>query len=131
MLKSKLPKISEKEKEIMSVLWYSKEPLTASAIVEKGDGLNINTVQTAMRNLLKKKYIKVADIVYSKTVLSRCYTPLITVEQYAADQLQAMRASTLNFSTLNFIDFLLKNDQSNILNELEDVIKKKREEEDI
>lgn len=126
-MKSKLPKISEKEKEIMSVLWQSKEPLTASAITQKGNGLNINTVQASIRNLLQKQYIKVADIVYSGTVLTRCYQPLISAEEYAADQLQSMRLNTLNFSTVNFIDHFLKNSEPDILDELEDVIKKTKE----
>lgn len=123
-MKSKLPKISEKEKEIMSVLWRSKEPLTASAITQSSGGLNINTVQASMRNLLKKKYIRVADIVYSGTVLTRCYGPIISAEEYAADQLQSMRLNTLNFSTINFIDFFLKNSEPDILDELEDMIKR-------
>lgn len=113
----------------MSVLWCSEEPLTASAITEKGDGLNINTVQAAMRNLLNKEYIKVADIVYSGTVLTRSYLPIISAEQFAADQLQAMRLNSLNFSTLNFMNYLIKNGESDILDEFEDIIKRKKEKE--
>ncbi|MGB8454483.1 MAG: BlaI/MecI/CopY family transcriptional regulator [Anaerocolumna sp.] len=128
-MKNKLHKISEREKDVMSVLWHSGEALTASAIAEKGNGLSINTVQAAMRTLLKKEYIAVADIVYSGTVLTRSYKPIISAEQYAADQLQAMRINTLNFSTLNFIDHLLKNDESGILDELEGIIRSKKEKE--
>lgn len=127
MKKNKLPKISEKEREVMLVFWYFKEPLTASDAAEKGNGLNFNTVQVAVRNLLKKGYIEVADIVYSGTVLTRCYKPTITAEQYAADQLQNIKLNTLNFSTLNLIDYLLKDDEaSDILDELENLIKQKR-----
>lgn len=129
-MKNKLPKISEKEKEIMLVFWQSEEPLTASTIAEIGDGLNINTIQVGLRNLLKKKYIEVADIVYSRTVLTRCYKPIVSAEQFAADQLQTIRLNSLNFTTLNFIDHLLKNDDSDILDELEDMIRKKKEQED-
>lgn len=126
---NKLPKISGREKDIMSVLWRTGESLTSSAIAEKGDGLSINTVQAAMRSLLKKGYIKVDDIVYSGTVLTRSYKPIISAEQYAAHQLQSMRVNTLNFSTLNFIDHLVKNDGTNILSELEDIIRHKKENE--
>lgn len=129
-MKNKLPKISEREKDIMSVLWHTGESLTASAIAEKGDGLSINTVQAAVRSLMKKGYIEVADIVYSRTVLTRSYKPVISAEQYAAYQLQAMRVNTLNFSTLNFIDHLVKNDETNLLDELESIIKNKKEQED-
>lgn len=129
-MKNKLPKISEKEKDIMLVFWCSNEPLTATAIAEKGEQLNINTVQVGLRNLLKKNYIEVADIVYSRTVLTRCYKPIVSAEQFAADQIQTIRLNSLNFTTLNFIDHLLKNDDSDILDELEDMIRKKKEQED-
>lgn len=80
-MKNKLPKISEREKDVMSVLWHTGEALTASAIAEKGGGLSINTVQSVMRSLMKKEYIEVADIVYSGTVLTRRYKPIISAEQ--------------------------------------------------
>ena len=130
MSKNRLPKISEKEKEVMLVFWQSEEPLTTSAVTEKGNGLNVNTVQVAVRNLLKKGYIEVSDIVYSGTVLTRCYKPIVTAEQYAAGHLQTMRLNVLNFSTLNLIDHLIKNDETDILDELENLIKQKRKQED-
>lgn len=129
-MKNKLPKISEREKDVMIVLWHDSEALTASAISEKGNGLSINTVQPVLKNLMKKEYIEVAQIVYSGTVLTRSYKPLISAEQYAAAQLHAMRLNTLNFSTMNFLDHLAKNDESGILDELEDIIKRKKEQED-
>lgn len=127
ILKYKLLALSEKEKDIMMVFWCTAEPLTASSVAEKGSSLNINTVQAALRNLLKKKYIDVADIVYSRTVLTRRYKPVISAEQYAADQLQAMQLNTLNFSTFKLIDNLLNNDNSNLLGELENWIKLRKE----
>lgn len=130
VIKNGLPKISEKEKEVMLVFWSSKESLTASAVAGKDRGLNNNTVQVAVRNLLKKGYIEVADIVYSGTVLTRSYKSIISAEQYAADQLQSMRLNTLNFSTVNLIDFLIKSDETDILDKLENIIKQKKEQED-
>lgn len=123
-----LPKISEREKDVMAVLWRYGKNLTASDISKKGNKLSINTVQVALRNLMKKEYIKVADIVYSGTVLTRSYVPIISAEQYAANQLQALRLNSLNFSTLNFIDHLPKDDKSEILNDLENIIKQKKQE---
>jgi predicted transcriptional regulator len=129
-METKLPKISEREKEIMSIFWHTGKSMTSSAIAEGGNELSINTVQAAMRNLMKKGYIKVDDIVYSGTVLTRCYIPIISAEQYAAYHLQTMRANAPNFSTLNFIDHIVKNNDTTILDELEDIIKRKKEQED-
>lgn len=128
-MKNILPKISGREEDIMSVLWRTGEALTASGIAEKGGGLSINTVQSVVRSLMKKEYIDVADIVYSGTVLTRSYKPIISAEQYAAEQLNTMRTNTFNFSTLNFVDHLLKGDELDILNELENIIKRKKEKE--
>lgn len=128
-MKNRLPKISEKEKDVMLVFWHSKEPITASTVAEKGNGLKFNTIQVAVRNLLKKGYIEVADIVYSGTVLTRCYKPVVSAEEYAADQLEAMKLNTLNFSTLNLIDHLIEQDETDILDELEKLVKEKKKQE--
>jgi len=112
----------------MSVLWHSDEYLTASAVAEKGE-ISINTVQANMRSLMKKEYIAVADIVYSGTVLSRSYKPVISAEKYAAEQLREIRDNALSFSTLNFMGNFLKKEDKDTLEELEKLIKSKKEEE--
>lgn len=129
-MKGKLPKISIKEKEVMLVLWRESDGLTASGIREKGEGLNMNTIQAALRSLLKDGYIKIADIVYSGTVLTRRYQYAISAEEYAAYQLQSLQRNILNFSALNFVDHLRKNDATEILDELERAIREKEEQED-
>ena len=68
--------------EIMTILWESEEPIVASEIARRGDNLTVNTVQSLLKKLMKLGYIKVADIVYSGTVLSRCYTPVISADDY-------------------------------------------------
>lgn len=128
-MKNFLPKLSGREKDIMSVFWCIGKPLTASDIAEKGGGISINTVQAMLRSLLKKGYIDISGITYSGTVLAREYKSIISAEQYAAEQLQSMRINTLNFSTLNFLDHLVKNSSPDILDELEKTIKIKRDEE--
>ena len=124
----KIFKITPKEEDILEVLWDSDTPLLASDIPKINPSLSISTVQLALRNLLSKNIIEVANIVYSGTVLTRSYIPIISAEQYAADQLQAIRINTLNFSTMNFINHLTKNDETDILSELEDTIRHKKEE---
>lgn len=70
-------KLTRRQEDIMNILWDSDNPLIASEIEKRQEDLNINTVQSTLRTLIKKKYIEVADIVYSGTVLSRSYRPLI------------------------------------------------------
>lgn len=125
----KLPKISKRERDVMVTFWRESEGLTASGIAEKGDGLSINTVKVVLKGLMKKGYIEINDIVYSGTVLTRSYKPVISAEKYAADQLQDLKINVLNFSALNFIECLHKNDETGILDEMENVIRRKKEQE--
>ena len=67
---------------VMKVLWESDTPLVASDIAKKDDALNINTVQACLRSLIANHSIEVADIVYSGTVLTRSYTPVISRDEY-------------------------------------------------
>lgn len=66
----------------MKILWNSPTPMIASNIEKENPSLNINTIQACLRALIKAEYIKVADIVYSGTVLTRSYTPCISKEDY-------------------------------------------------
>ena len=111
----KLINLSAKETDVMSVLWRENKDLTASQIAQAGE-LKLNTV-------------KVADIVYSRTVLSRSYRYSVSAEKYAAQQLKDMRNNTYSFSTLNFMEQFVKHDdrKDEILKELEEAIKKLKE----
>ncbi len=75
-------RFTKKQLEVMKILWDNPSPMIASDIVKAGNDLNINTVQACLRGLVKEDAIKVADIVYSGTVLTRSYTPVITKEDY-------------------------------------------------
>lgn len=75
-------RITKKQLEIMKILWSSDKPLIASEILKRNDSLNINTVQACLRALVNMQFIKVADIVYSGTVLTRSYTPIVTQDEY-------------------------------------------------
>lgn len=75
-------RLTKKQLDVMKILWESDTPMVASDIVKKSDALNINTVQASLRSLIANHSIEVAGIVYSGTVLTRSYTPIITREEY-------------------------------------------------
>lgn len=75
-------KLTKRELEIMTILWESEQPLIASDIAKRGDNMTINTAQALIKKLLQWEYVKVADIVYSGTVLSRSYTAVISRDDY-------------------------------------------------
>lgn len=78
-------RLTKKELEIMKILWNSNKALVASEIANHGEALNINTVHACLRTLLKKEAVRIAGIVYSGTVLTRSYSPVITKEDYFDD----------------------------------------------
>lgn len=88
-------KLTKRELEIMTILWESQQPLIASDIAKHGDNMTINTAQALIKKLLQRDYVKVADIVYSGTVLSRSYTTAISRDDY---EMQNILASYQNIS---------------------------------
>lgn len=78
--------LTDREMDVMKILWSSNEPLVASEISKRGDSLSNNTVQSVLRKLLDKNYIVVADIVYSGTVLTRSYKPIVLKKDLLLEQ---------------------------------------------
>jgi len=74
--------MTKRDLDIMNILWDSDSPKTASMIVQDSEDLTTNTVQAVLRKLLKNECIQVADIVYSGTVLTRSYKPLLSQEEF-------------------------------------------------
>lgn len=115
-------KLSNKEMDVMLVFWNTDEALASSDIPKIESALNINTVRVAIKNLLKKSVIEVADIAQRGTVLTRTYRPTISFEDYLSGQLQHM-----NFNSLNLMSTLVRQetDHEN-LDELEKIIQERR-----
>lgn len=78
--------LTEREMDVMKILWNSRKPLVASEIAKKEESLSNNTVQSVLRKLMAKKYIEVADIVYSGTVLTRSYKPVVSKKDLIIEQ---------------------------------------------
>lgn len=74
--------LTGREKDILDILWKAGKGLIASEIVKEMEGLTINTVQAVLKKLLKRNLIKIDQIVYSGTVLSRSYVPTLTEAEF-------------------------------------------------
>ena len=86
----KYKKLTPSQLNIMKTLWDKKEPMIASDFVQLDPSLNLNSVQSALRSLLKKNYIEVSDIVYSGKVLTRRYIPVVSSEDYASENINGV-----------------------------------------
>ena len=125
--KQPFQKITNRELEIMQLLWHADHPLIASEIAAMKPDLTVNTVQSVLRNLLKHKYIEVAKIVYSDTVLTRSYRSLITEQDFGIDQVISDFHSFRGLSVSHLVASLLNEPvSSSEIDELEEVIRKQR-----
>jgi predicted transcriptional regulator len=122
-------KLSNKEKQIIIVLWNSKTALTASDICKLDESLNINTVQASLTKLLKHNFIEVTDIVYRGTVLAREYQTIISVDEYAGMQLQDYYNSCFKKGSIsNLVNYFLNEEEheEKLLDELQNIIDKRK-----
>lgn len=105
-------KLTNRDLDVLEVLWDNEKPLTASEIVAANPALNKNTVQPVLRKLLKNELVKVADIVYSGTVLSRSYVPAMTKQEFSLCRLsEEFRQLEKDISKASFFSFLLKTEK--------------------
>ena len=62
--------LSEREMNVMQVLWKYEKPMTVTEIVESEKELTTPTVHTVLRKLLDKGYVQVIDTVQTGKFLS-------------------------------------------------------------
>lgn len=78
----KIKVLSTRENQIMNILWNSDKPMSANQIAEKCDDMSVFSVQQVLQRLLKNEIIKVAEIGYSNTVLTRFYVYVLSQPEY-------------------------------------------------
>ena len=52
-----MKRLSKRQYEIICIMWETNKPMLASEIVNAKDEQNINTVQSALKDLIEKVYI--------------------------------------------------------------------------
>ena len=116
--------LSQKQLDVMKILWDAGTPLVASDIVKAES--SINTVQASLRVLLKENLIEIADIVYSGTVLSRSYRPLISRDVYFnAEYKNIIGNSSTSAMIATFIE---QEEDISELERIEELIRKRMKE---
>ena len=96
----KYKKLTQSQLHILKILCNEKKPMIASDFVQLDSSLNLNSVQSALRSLLKKNYIEVSDIVYSGKVLTRSYIPVVSSEDYASENINGVVKDLLSSNIL-------------------------------
>lgn len=67
--------LSQRELDVMSILFVSEEPLTSSGIVEKMKDLTQSTVIAVVRKLYRDGMVEEVGVTHSGKVMSRLYAP--------------------------------------------------------
>lgn len=94
--------------------------------VKAESSMNINTVQASLRVLLKENLVEIADIVYSGTVLSRSYRPLISRDVYFnAEYKNIIGNSSTSAMIATFIE---QEEDISELERIEELIRKRMKE---
>lgn len=99
--------LTNRERQILDIMWDSDAPMTASDIVSVCPDLTKSTVQAVLRKLLTYEYISVADIVHSGTVLCRRYRPTFSRAQLLTAQLKNTFDAYQNVSKVDLFSGLL------------------------
>ncbi len=121
--------LTNREMDVLNVLWVSNKPLVASEIVKLDSSLNINTVQAVLRDLLKKKFVEIDAIVYSGTVLSRSYRPTALAKEQTTQHFASLyKKLTKNIAPSALFAALLDSEENDdsVINELESIIREKK-----
>lgn len=118
-------KINPKEQQILDILWGKNEPLTAKQICDSENNLVMSTVQATLKKMLDKGLVKVSDIVYSGTVLTRSYTFSVSKEEFILSQFDNVKITEL---ISQFLGSRSKNEEEEELKAIETLIRSKKKD---
>lgn len=134
-MKNKKYHLTNKEYEIMKILWDSGKPMLISDILLKADKIADNSLHPMIKNLINNGFIKVVGNMKVVKTTSRLYAPAITIDEYAAMQLEGiMKTSNKKLDFKNVLAYFAKrNKKSNndVIAEVEEFIKEYKEDEDL
>lgn len=112
-----MQKLTNKEEEIMHILWKLKKAFVKDVMLEiTHDKPHYNTLSTTIRNLETKGYVSYNA--YGKT---HQYFPIISKEEYREGFMNNAIENYFNNSYKNVVSFFAKEDKISI-NELKEII---------
>ena len=113
-----MQKLTNKEEEIMHILWKLEKAFVKEVLAEISDDKpHYNTLSTIVRNLEEKGYV--GYIAYGKT---HQYFPIITKEAYRKRFMNTAIESYFNNSYKNVVSFFAKEEKISV-DDLKEIIK--------
>ena len=112
-----MEKLTNKEEEIMRVLWDLKKAFVKEVLAELPDPKpHYNTISTIVRNLEEKGYIR-----HQAFGKSHRYQPAVTKEEYRKTFMQKTISNYFENSYKNVVSFLAREEKLSV-NELIEII---------
>jgi BlaI family penicillinase repressor len=102
-------KLTDKEMEIMGVLWGTGVPMTASEIIEASENRTWkeNSIYIIMNTLIKKGAVVLAHYKPTNTKTARAYGPALTSEEYAVSYIGSARETGVHIDIQKLIERLM------------------------
>ncbi|WP_299608179.1 BlaI/MecI/CopY family transcriptional regulator [uncultured Aquimarina sp.] len=118
-----MEKLTNKEEEIMKIMWKLGKAFTKEIKAELNNAAHYNTISTVIRNLEDKKYI--GHKAFGKT---HQYYPIISKEEYRNKYVSKTIKEYFNNSYTNMLSFFAKEEKvtEDELKEILDIINKKK-----
>ncbi|SHJ28463.1 BlaI/MecI/CopY family transcriptional regulator [Flavobacterium haoranii] len=119
-----MQKLTNKEEEIMQILWKLKKAFVKDILEEiSEDKPHYNTLSTIVRNLEEKGYV--GYTAYGKT---HQYYPLVTIEEYRKKYMNTAISNYFNNSYKNLVSFFAEEEKISAeeLREILELIDKKK-----
>ena len=99
-------KLTEKEMQIMAVLWDRKVPMTAAEIIEASSDRTWkeNSFYIMIHKLIEKGVVALAYYKPTITKSARTYKPAVTAEDYAVAYIESMSKAGIHIDAHKLIE---------------------------
>ncbi len=132
--------ISEKEEQLLELLWRYNKPLTSIEMLELPEivdnGWNETSVFRMIKSLLDRDYIRICGFKQNKTQYARQFETALTKEEYAAKILfdRGMKKNSLAKIALALVKYDNENEDEEesdeLIDQLESIINELRKEKE-
>ncbi len=122
--------LTKSEEEILDLLWTENKPMTSSDIVN----LSVNRtwkksyIHLLINSMLKKEVIKIDGFVKTTKNYARTFVPVLTREEYIIKQFTESADFNKGSKADLFAALIYETDDPKIIDELEKILQRKKEE---
>jgi len=102
-------KLTDKEMEVMVVLWDNARPMTASELMEVSEKRTWrdNSIYAILNTLIKKGAVALTDYKPTTTNNARAYSPVITSEEYTVSNIKSMMKTGVRIDIPTLVERLM------------------------